>query len=284
MPQLPIDILEIIVDSSAGYKCLLSTLSVTSRALTARTRVHLFHTIHLGTPHGPNTERPSARYGKPIPTRCDAFLSLCAKNPDLALHVRDLVITESVWHPTSGQRWSNRSQSIDPMVRSLLNLKRFAFRTEGLNVQLSPPLHQVLSLILAKADMEWISISDIQFGHASNLFTLFTNAAQQLRVLDLADIAIYLDNQVVEEVPGYIPVRIDTLAVSFDILRVMEEPFIRIALQRPCPLFDMQGLRCLQLQVYHGPQDMDRVHAWLSIARSVEELDIHIVPGNKALR
>ncbi|KAJ7917646.1 hypothetical protein B0H13DRAFT_1994478 [Mycena leptocephala] len=117
--------------------------------------------------------------------------------------------------------------------------------------------------------MEWISISDIQFGHASNLFTLFTNAAQQLRVLDLADIAIYLDNQVVEEVPGYIPVRIDTLA---------DCP------SAPVPLFDMQGLRCLQLQVYHGPQDMDRVHAWLSIARSVEELDIHIVPGNKALR
>ncbi|KAJ7107991.1 hypothetical protein C8R43DRAFT_1243604 [Mycena crocata] len=284
MPQLPIDVLEIIVDSSAGYKRLLCAFSLTSRVLTARTRVHLFHAIYLGTPNGPNKESPSARYGKVIPTRCDAFLSLCAENPNLALHVRELVITESVWHPTTGQRWSNRSQSLVPVVRSLLNLKRFAFRTEGLNVQLSVPLKEILSVILAKADMEWISMSDIQFGHASNLFSLFTNAGPQLQVLNLADIAIYLNNPVVEDISGYIPVRIDTLAVSFDIQHVMEEPIIRIALQRSCPLFDMRSLRCLQLQVYHGPQDIDRVHAWLSMGRSVEELNIHIVPGNKALR
>ncbi|KAJ7129162.1 hypothetical protein C8R44DRAFT_978609 [Mycena epipterygia] len=46
----------------------------------------------------------------------------------------------------------------------------------------------------------------------------------------------------------------------------------------------MSRIRCLRIQIYHAMADMDRVYAWLSIASSVKELDVHIVPGNKALR
>ncbi|KAJ6555287.1 hypothetical protein B0H10DRAFT_2123003 [Mycena sp. CBHHK59/15] len=261
MPSLPIDILENIIDSSAGYKHLLGALGLTSLTLTARTRVHLFHTIHLGTPHGPHTETPSVRYDKVFPTH-------------LTLHVR----AESFW--------PHRSESIVPVVHNLVNLRRFAFRTEGLNVtaHLSPPLHDVLSFILAKPDMEWIRLADIQFGPASKLFDIFAKAAR-LQVLSLADIGFYLSrNNEVENITGYNPVQIDTLAVSFDVQRIMEGPFLRIALRHPRPLFDMQSIRCLQIQVYHGPEDMDRVCEWLSMARSIAELDILIVPGNKALR
>ncbi|KAJ6552803.1 hypothetical protein B0H19DRAFT_1072304 [Mycena capillaripes] len=286
MPSLPIDVLENIVDSSAGYKHLLGALGLTSRTLTARTRVHLFHTIHLGTPRGPHTEKPSVRYDKVFPTRCDTFLALCGHNPDLTLHVRALVISQSVWHRMEESFWPHRSESIVPVVHSLVNLRRFAFCTEGLNVtaHLSPPLRDVLSFVLAKSDMEWIRLADIRFGPAYKLFDIFAKAAR-LRVLNLADIGFYLsrDNEV-ENISGYNPVQIDTLAVSFDVQRIMEEPLIRIALRHPFPLFDMQSIRCLQIQVYHEPEDMDRVCEWLSMACSIAELDIFIVPGNKALR
>ncbi|KAJ7242661.1 hypothetical protein C8J57DRAFT_1477380 [Mycena rebaudengoi] len=286
MPKLPIDILESIVDASAGYKHLLGALGLTSRTLTTRTRVHLFHTIHFGTPPGPHTEKPIARYNKVFPTRCDTFLALCGHNPDLPIYVRSLVISQSVWQRMEDAFWPHRSESIVPVVHSLVNLRRFAFRTEGLNVtmHLTPPLHDALSFILAKSDMEWISLADIRFSPASELFDIFAKAAR-LRVLNLADIGFYLtkDNKV-GNIPGYNSVQIDTLAVSFDVQRIMEEPLIRFALRHPCPLFDMESIRCFQIQVYHEPEDMDRVCEWLSMARSIAELDIFIVPGNKALR
>ncbi|KAJ6583686.1 hypothetical protein B0H10DRAFT_2339223 [Mycena sp. CBHHK59/15] len=283
MPQLPIEILENVVDSSADYPQLLSSLSLTSRMLTARTRIHLFHTIHLGNPTGPHPYNRRIRFGKVIPTRCDTFLELCIQNCNLALYIRVLVLTESVWHPTIGMVWIDHSHSLVPVVRSLKNLKGFAFRTEGINVALSPPLDEALSLVLSRPDMEWINLSDLRFAHGSELFRVFMNAAP-LRVLKLTDIAFHQNNQVIPDLSGYIPLRIDTLSVSFDIQRVTEEPFIRNTLRRACPLFHMHGIRCLQIQVYHAVEDMDRVYAWLSMTCSVEDLDVHIVPGNKALR
>ncbi|KAJ7441314.1 hypothetical protein B0H11DRAFT_2351108 [Mycena galericulata] len=283
MPRLPIDILENIVDASAGYPLLLRSLSLASRILTARTRVNIFHTIHLGTPKGPHREKPAVRCGKIIPTRCDAFLELCSQNPGIALHVRVLVILESVWHPTTGLTWLDYSHSIVPLVRSLHNLKGFALRTEGISVALSPPSTEAFFFILSKPDMEWIEIADIGLVPVFKLFRIFRNAAS-LRRLSLADFGLDLHKPILPDFEGYVPMRIDTLAISFDILRFREEGFIRNTLQPTCPLFDMHHIRCLQLDIYHSTENMDRVHAWLSKGPSVEELVIRIIPGNKALR
>ncbi|KAJ7479426.1 hypothetical protein B0H11DRAFT_1275841 [Mycena galericulata] len=156
--------------------------------------------------------------------------------------------------------WGDRSDSLVPVVRSLTNLKGFGIRTEGINVALTPPIAEVFSLVLSKPNMEWIHFSDVRFIHGSNLFRVFMHAAP-LRLLSLADISIDLKDQIIPDVPEYIPVRLDTLAVSFEIGRVMEEPIIRNALKRTVPLFDIDHIRCLQLHVYHAAEDMDRVHA-----------------------
>ncbi|KAJ7153678.1 hypothetical protein C8R46DRAFT_1227981 [Mycena filopes] len=286
MPSLPIDVLENIVDSSSGSMQLLSALGLTCRTLTARTRVHLFHTMHSGSPPGPHPENPdSARSTRAYPTRCDTFFALCRRNPDLSLHVNTLEISQGVWQRMENALWPHHTQSILPVVHSLVNLKRFAFYTEGLNVtaHLSiGPLQDAVSFILAKNDMEWIRLADLRFFPATQLFDIFAKTAQ-LRVLSLVNVGFYKTDSRIENIPGYRPVQIDTLAVGFEVQRIMEEPFIRIALRHACPVFDMQSLRCLQIQVYHGPGDMDRVREWLSIARSIPELEIRIVPANKAL-
>ncbi|KAJ7129161.1 hypothetical protein C8R44DRAFT_872459 [Mycena epipterygia] len=222
MPQLPIEILEKVVDSSVGYTQLLGSLSLSSRALTTRTRIHMFHTVHLGSPTGPHPYHRRIRWGKVIPTRCDSFLELCIQNPGLALYVRNLILTESVWHPTTGTYWISHSHTLVPVVRSLKNLKAFAFRTEGIIVTLSAPLEEALSLVLSRPHME-IHLSELSFADGSNFFRVFMNAAP-LRVLNIENI---LSKKLAPDVPGYTPLRIDTLAVGFDTHYVMEETFIK---------------------------------------------------------
>ncbi|KAJ6480467.1 hypothetical protein C8R47DRAFT_1074221 [Mycena vitilis] len=283
MPKLPIDVLESVIDCSAGYPRLLGSLSLVSPALTPRTRVHMFHTVHLGTPD-PNSENPWVR-GAIVPTRCDAFLGLCVKNPGLALHVRVLVITESMWRRTTGEGWTNRSTSIVPLVRSLHNLAAFAYRTEGRFLRANAVLLKVISLVLQRPKMDSIQLSDICLFRSDpmhTVFHLFADAAS-LRVLSLADLIVNRLDEGILDLPGYTPLQIDTLAVSFDIRSDREELFIRHALLRACPLLDMEHLRCLRLRVYHSAEDMDRVHCWLSMSSSLEELDIRIGPWNKAL-
>ncbi|KAJ7779588.1 hypothetical protein B0H16DRAFT_1448042 [Mycena metata] len=243
----------------------------------------MFQTVHLGSPKGPNREKPHIRFGKKVPTRCNAFLELCLENPALALYVRVLVVTESVWHPTTGSLWTGHSASLALLVYSLKNLKGFAFRTEGLTVGAPhyPSRIAAFSFILGKPDMDWIHLSYLHFGPGSNFFRTFSQAAP-LRLLRISDLSIDWRHQVLE-IAGFVPVKIDTLAVSFDIKRDMEKPFITIILQHRPPLFDTYHIRCLQLDVYHPAEDMDRVYARLSLLPSVEELDIRIVPGNKAL-
>ncbi|KAJ7657288.1 hypothetical protein DFH06DRAFT_1297950 [Mycena polygramma] len=283
MPHLPIDVLEIVVDCSADYPKLLSSLSLVSRMLTPRTRVNMFHAIHLNTPNGPNADKPGDRYEKGTPTRCDAFLTLCLENPDIPLYVRLLTVTESIWHPTTGDMWTGRSASLVPVVRSLHNLTAFSYRTEGIMAS-NEVLCEVVSLVLRRPKMDWIHLSDLSFFLAgpSAIFHVFADAAPP-RILSLADLAVSTKEQGIPDLPGYTPLRIDTLAISFDCRGHMEEPFIRNVLRGTCPLLDVEHIRCLQLRVYHTAEDMDRVHAWLSMLSSLEELDIRIVRENKAL-
>ncbi|KAJ7286919.1 hypothetical protein C8J57DRAFT_1215212 [Mycena rebaudengoi] len=276
MPWLPIDILENVVDCSARYTHLLGSLSLTCRALTARTRVHLFHTILLGSPTIARPRKFSLRASAIMVTSCDTFLDLCTQNPALPLYVKELVITENE-APHMHRVWIQRSQSLVPLVQLLSNLEGFTFRT---SIQrLDERLEEALSLAFSKPHLKRISLTGLSLGLRSVPFRIFQNTPP-LSVVNLR--GIYIDRVNGPFIPGppreYTPRRVDTLAVSFDTQRVIEEQFIRKFLQTTRPLFDMPHVRRLRLQCYHDILEMDRVYAWLSLTPSIEELEIQIVP------
>jgi hypothetical protein len=179
--------------------------------------------------------------------------------------------------------WIKDSRSLVPVAHSLTNLKGFEFRTERIDVTLWPPLQEALTLILSRPGMESVHLSQLVAADGANLFHIFMNAVP-LRELHFRDISIHVQNPVIPHIPGYIPPRIETLVVGYDGMYPREGGFIRAALLHVPPLFDMGSLRCLKIQVYHPLGHMDRVYAWLSLTSGVEDLVMHIVPGNRALR
>ncbi|KAJ7440055.1 hypothetical protein B0H11DRAFT_2100269 [Mycena galericulata] len=247
---LPTEVLEAIVDLNKYDRRTLAACGAAGKKLLVRSRVHLFSEVHLYSPRAslrPNT-RSQKNLTPSISTRCDLLWAILQDNPDLARHVKALMLSEA-GRSDSATYWIAKSTTLVPVAQSVSHLCTFVLRV-GPHSGWSPVLTQTMHLCIRAPSIESIELCGLRAPNAKSLFPILStpHPGNTLLKLRLSDVHVP---------PGFIafgalsehhPFTVSSLDLAFSPVNG-SLPSLFPLLRRGVPLIKLSHLRHLRITV-----------------------------------
>ncbi|KAJ6495449.1 hypothetical protein C8R45DRAFT_987385 [Mycena sanguinolenta] len=275
LPPLPTEVLEVVVDASRDDRATVAACGLAGRQFLLRSRMYLFAEISLGSPRAstrPDKTSMHTLYPS-VPTRCDLFSELLARNPNLVRCVMALELSEG--GPGNTTYWISQSTTLVQLARRLANLRIFTLR-EAQASEWSPALIQTMHLCLHAPSIESVELVGLRVTELPSLFAIFsaTRLRTTLQSLKLSDFIVPLDVSSSKPMAQNELRRmgVHTLDISSSQALDDQHRIIELLSQTP-PLIDLSRLRHLRLSA----ADLLLATRWIQLrADSLVQLDLEL--------